>query len=141
MLKTILSCRDLLFGMLFGMLFVSTLAIALEGNWKTVGSVQVRGTGQMAAIPVLKSAQEKTINAVRFHAAKGDIKIRSAKLILSDGNTITLSIQKLIRSGLNSRIIPIKTNGRAIKKVTIFYEVKQAERARIDLMAEILPEE
>ena len=133
MLKTILSYR----AFLFGLLFISTLTLALERNWKTVGSVQVRATGQMATIPVLMSFQEKPIKALRFHTAKGDVKIRSAKLQFTDGETVSISIQKLIRSGLNSRVIPIETNGRAIKKVTIFYEVHRTERARIDLMADV----
>ena len=126
--------------LLVSTLFVSALTLAQEENWQTIGSTHVRSTAQMVTIPILKSFQSKNIKAIRFHASKGDIEIHYAKLILNDGDNINVSIQRMVRSGLNSRMIPVEIHGRVIKKVTLFYEVQRTDVVRIDLQAQISPE-
>lgn len=146
MLSQILSFRHLLPAallvstLLISTLFVSTLTLAQEENWQTIGSTHVRSTAQMVTIPILKSFQSRNIKSIRFHASKGDITIHYAKLILDDGDNINVSIQRTVRSGLNSRIIPVEIHDRTIKKVTLFYKVHRTDVVRIDLQAQMSPE-
>lgn len=121
------------------LLFTSAcaFALALDNSWKTIGSGRVRATEQMVTIPVTQSFQREAIKSIRFHASQGDIKIRSAKLLLNDGESIDIGVQKLIRSRLNSRIIPLEINNRHLKKVIVYYELQGTDSARIILMAQL----
>ncbi|MET4696520.1 hypothetical protein [Endozoicomonas lisbonensis] len=139
--RYLLSAALLLPTLLVSTLLASTLSLEQEENWQTIGTTHVRSTAQMVTIPILKSFQSSNIKSIRFHASKGDIEIRYAKLILNDGDNINVSIQRTVRSGLNSRIIPVEIHDRVIKKVILFYEVQRTDVVRIDLQAQISSED
>lgn len=118
------------------LLIISSLVFAADEDWKKVGSGLVRATSEIIIIPVMPFYQAQPFQMMRFHARNGDIKIRYAKLILDDGESVRLNIQKKILSGHNSRAIPLKIKGRNINKVVVYYLVEGSEQTRLEVMAQ-----
>ncbi|AMO58649.1 hypothetical protein GZ77_17885 [Endozoicomonas montiporae] len=124
-----------------GLLFVSMCSVAQEASWETVGSAKARSTRQTITIPIPESFQSKNIKSIRLHVSKGDIKANYVRLTLNDGDKIDASIQRMIRSGNNSRIIPVEINGRTIKKVSLNYGLQSKETVLVSLQVQLANED
>lgn len=118
------------------LLMISSLVFAADEGWKKIGSAQVRATSEMVSIPVITAYQKQSFKAMRFHIRNGDIRIEYAKLIMDDGESVRLNIQKKVLSGHNSRAIPLEIKGRSIKKVIVYYQAERTEQMRLEVMAQ-----
>ena len=117
------------------LLLTSSLVFSSE-DWKKIGSARVRTTSEMVTIPVLPPYQAQSFKTLRFYARNGDIRIQYARLILEDGKSVQLNIQKKVLSGHHSRTIPLEIKGRKIKKVVVYYRAGRSEQTFLEVMAQ-----
>ena len=133
-LKTVLS------SVLIVIALIPAVCQADEGDWQTVGKTTARVYQEMTDIPVTGKFKGRLFEAIRFHVSDGDTKIITASLVLSDGDRIRVNVQKRILAGTTSRTIPVKTGGRTINKVIVYYHIEHQTPAQIKLEAKLMEE-
>ncbi|WP_062261582.1 hypothetical protein [Endozoicomonas arenosclerae] len=104
------------------LLFSMTLQAASEGDWQRIGEKQIIPTDDTVTVRVISEAKNVPFKSLKFHITRGNLKIRSAKVHLSDGHVINLSIQKKIMAGLETRDFPIPDHYRSIKKIVLYIQ-------------------
>ncbi|MGI9279405.1 MAG: hypothetical protein ACR2PX_07220 [Endozoicomonas sp.] len=102
------------------LLFSMTLQAASDADWQRIGEKQIIPTDDTTTIRIISEAKYVPYKSIKFHITRGDLKIRSAKVHLSDGHVINLSIQKLIKVGLETRELAIPDHFRSIKKIVLY---------------------
>ncbi|WP_252177507.1 hypothetical protein [Endozoicomonas sp. 4G] len=98
------------------------LQAAASGEWQKIGEKQVLPSEDTVNIKISSQARKMPYKALKFHITQGDLKIRSGKVYMSDGQVINLSIQKRVRSGMETREFPIPAHNRSIQKIMLFIQ-------------------
>ncbi|KEQ16392.1 hypothetical protein [Endozoicomonas numazuensis] len=101
------------------LVFSMTLQAASDGDWQRIGEKQIIPTDDTTTIRIAAEAKTIPYKTLKFHVTRGNLKIRSAKVHMSDGHVIKLSVQKLILAGLETREFPIPDHYRSIKKIVL----------------------
>ncbi|WP_422136477.1 hypothetical protein [Endozoicomonas sp. ALD040] len=102
------------------LLFSMTLQAA--GGWQQIGEKHIIPSQDTATIKISSADEDTSYKTIKFHITQGSLKIRSAKVHMSDGQVIDLSVQKLVLPGLETRGFPIPDHGRSIKKIVLYIQ-------------------
>ena len=117
--------------------FSLSLAAAPEPEqWQLLGHSHLLSTNEVATLKVISKAQDTAFHTIKFHVSHGDVRLIKAKVHMSDGKVVKVSIQKTIRAGLETRPLPIPDHQRGIKKVELFYQSPTKHPADISLLGQ-----
>ncbi|WOG27740.1 hypothetical protein [Endozoicomonas sp. 8E] len=108
--------------LLAALLLLFSMILQADGGWQQIGEKHITPSQDTATIKISSEGGDTPYKTVKFHITQGSLKIRSAKVHMSDGQVVDLSIQKLMLPGLETRGFPIPDHGRSIKKIVLYIE-------------------
>ena len=130
-----LSCRWFL--LLLPLLFCQPVtAETAMVSWQSLGHLHLLSTSETATLKVIHKAREMPFQTIKFHASSGSVHLQKARVHMEDGRVIRVSIQKTILTGLDSREFPIPAQGQGIRKIELYYQMKEKHPADITVLGQ-----
>ena len=104
--------------------------------WQPLGKMHLLPTNELATLKVIERSRETAFGEIKFHVSNGNIYLLKARLHMSDGKVIRVSIQKNVMAGLETRTFPIPAHGRGIKRVEVYYRIKDKRPVDMSILGQ-----